>query len=97
MEHHIGRSLAVIGFGLLWGFFGLIWVANLFGVAEEHARQILRRRVHQGRTPWYGGEYNLTEPLENPGIKVGRYLAGGGFMLVGLAVVVAGVVSLFTG
>jgi len=52
VEHHIGRSLAVIGFGLLLGFFALIQVANLFGVAEEHARQIQRRRIKQGRTPW---------------------------------------------
>jgi len=27
---HIGRALALIGFGLLLGFVGLIWVANLF-------------------------------------------------------------------
>ena len=87
----------MIGFGLLLGFFALIQVANLFGVAEEHARQIQRRRIKQGRTPWYGGEYNLAELLEDAGIKVGKYLAGGGFRLVGLAVVVSGVVSLFTG
>jgi hypothetical protein len=27
---HIGRALALIGFGLFLGFVGLIWVANLF-------------------------------------------------------------------
>lgn len=87
----------MIGFGLLLGFVGLIWVANLFGVAEEHARQIMRNPRNQGRARWSGREYNMDEPLDDPGIKLGRYLAGGGFMLFGLGFVLSGIIYLFTG
>ncbi|GGR99462.1 hypothetical protein GCM10010169_50100 [Micromonospora fulviviridis] len=42
MPLHIQRGLGLIGFALLLGFVGLVWTANLFGVADEHARRIAR-------------------------------------------------------
>ncbi|MEU8664924.1 hypothetical protein, partial [Actinoplanes philippinensis] len=66
-----------------------------FAVATEHARLISenrrgRRLTGERRTP--------AEVRNSPDFRrafgVGRFVAGGGFMLVGLALVVAGIVML---
>ncbi|MBQ0904315.1 hypothetical protein [Micromonospora sp. U21] len=91
MPLHIQRGLGLIGFGLLLGFVGLIWTANLFGVADEHARRIARSRM----TRWTGGHEVTPEEMKHePGFLLGRYIAGIGFMLFGLLVVGGGVVYL---
>jgi hypothetical protein len=41
MPPHTRNGLVLIGIGLLFMWLGLVWAANLFGVAAEHARQIL--------------------------------------------------------
>ncbi|MFC0506726.1 hypothetical protein [Micromonospora costi] len=90
MAAHVLRSIAAFGFGLFVAFVGLVWVANLFGVAEEHRRQIARSQWTQG---WYDSEQ---EALANTG-QIGRYLAGGMFLLAGVALAVAAVVYLVQG
>jgi hypothetical protein len=92
MPPHIQNGLVTIGVGLLIGFFGLIWVANLFGVADEHARRISESRWNL----WVTGEKRSpaevrTTPRFKRAAKVGRYGAGGGFMLFGLILLVAGI------
>lgn len=88
---HVQRGLALIGFGLLIGFVGLIWVANLFGVADEHARQIAESRLK--RRLW-GIDQTPAEMKSDLGFKLGRYVSGIGFMLVGLLAIGGGIVYL---
>jgi hypothetical protein len=97
MPLHIQRGLALVGVGLLLGFVGLIWVANLFGVADEHAKQISESRLNR---PADGGtgtaeEYRNSENFTR-GFGVGRFVAGGGFMVVGLVFIVTGVVYMIS-
>ncbi|SBT54271.1 hypothetical protein [Micromonospora narathiwatensis] len=93
MPLHILRGLGAIGFGLLLGFVGLIWVANLFGVADEHARQIARSSLRR----WVEGrEVSPGEMKQEPGFVLGRYISGIGFMLVGLFIIGGGIVYLIT-
>jgi hypothetical protein len=92
MPPHIQNGLVTIGIGLLIGFFGLLWVANLFGVADEHAKLTSENRVNR----WLAGEKRSPAEIRNTtrfkwGMRLGRFLAGGGFMLVGLVIVVEGV------
>ncbi len=88
---HFQRGLALIGFGLLIGFFGLIWVANLFGVADEHARQIAQSRLNR----WFRGfDMTAEEVKGGPGFKVGRYAGGAVFMMAGLFAVGGGLTYL---
>jgi hypothetical protein len=87
MPLHIQRGLGLIGFGLLLGFVSLIWTANLFGVADEHAGRTARSRM----TRWMAGR-DVTP--DEPGFKLGRFIVGIGFMLVGLLAVGGGVVYL---
>ncbi|GIE29562.1 hypothetical protein Ait01nite_026070 [Actinoplanes italicus] len=97
MPLHIQRGLALIGVGLLLGFVGLIWVANLFGVADEHAKQISESRVSPlaAGTTGTAEEYRNSEDFKR-GFGVGRFLAGGGFMVVGLVFIVTGVVYMIS-
>jgi hypothetical protein len=95
--HDILKALAMLGIGLLVAFFGLIWVANLFGVADEHARRIVRNPANQRMARIFGRPLDANEPMSNPGVALGRYLAGGGFMLVGAILAVVGVIWLCTG
>lgn len=90
MAGPILRSIALFGYGLLVGFTGLVWVANLFGVADEHHRQIARSLWKRG---WYATEREASEQTS----EVGRYVAGVGFMLAGIALAVGGVIYLFQG
>ncbi len=92
MPLQVQKGLATIGIGLLIGFFGLIWVANLFGVADEHARMISESRMNR----WMTGETRSPAEVRNTarfkqGFNLGRFLAGGGFMTVGLILVIVGV------
>jgi hypothetical protein len=91
MPLHIRRGLALVGFGLLLGFFGLIWVANLFGVAHEHAKRTAANPTIRWMT---GGRLTEENAKDDFGIKLGRYLAGGGFMVSGLLIVVTGIIYL---
>jgi hypothetical protein len=93
MPLHVQRGLALIGFGLLIGFVGLILVANLFKVVDTHARKMAatnRRHI------WSGRRINQTpaEVKSDLGFKIGRYTAGAGFMIFGLLVVGGGVAYL---
>ncbi|MEV4758587.1 hypothetical protein AB0J86_26265 [Micromonospora sp. NPDC049559] len=85
--------LAMIGFGLLVAFVGLIWVANLFGVADEHARRIAESQWKRG---WFASELDAREKLRT-GSQVGRYVAGVGFMLTGVAIAISAAFQLFAG
>lgn len=88
MPLHIQRGLGLIGFGLLLGFVGLVWTANLFGVADEHARRIARGSF----TGWAAGrEIPPEEASREPGFLLGRYLVGIGFLLVGLLAIGGGI------
>ncbi|MEU4155223.1 hypothetical protein [Actinoplanes sp. NPDC026670] len=95
MPLYVQRGLALIGVGLLVGFFGLIWVANLFGMADDHAKRISESRVNR----WMAGETGSADEFRNTerfkfGFNLGRFVAGGGFMLVGLGMIVGGIVYL---
>ena len=91
MPLHIQRGLGLIGFGLLLGFVGLIYVANLFGVVDEHNRGIARSPL----TRWMEGRELTPEEMKHePGAIVGRYIVGIGFMLVGLLAIGGGLVYL---
>lgn len=95
MAGHIGRGMALIGFGLLLSFVGLVWVANLFGVADEHARRIAKEPWIRSILRWRFGEYlEWQKPMTLPGMKLGRYLAGYGFMVCGALIVVGGIAYL---
>jgi len=90
MSKHVRAGLAGVCFGLLFMGFGLIWVADLFGVGSEHARQVRENRINR-RFLW---------PDEAPPIsRVMRWgrLTGAAFMLAGAAMVAAGVISLAVG
>ncbi|GIE77393.1 hypothetical protein Aph02nite_33430 [Actinoplanes philippinensis] len=93
MPIQVRNGLVTIGAGLLLGFFGLIYVADLFGVAGEHARLISENRRGRRLT---GERRSPAEVRDSPDFKrafgIGRFVAGGGFMLAGLALVVAGIV-----
>ncbi|SIM88156.1 hypothetical protein [Micromonospora cremea] len=97
MPLHIQQALGLIGFGLLLGFVGLVWVANLFGVADEHASRIAR----SSSTRWMarlveGREVAPEEMKRHGGMALGRYIWGIGLMLVGLLFVGNGVVDLIS-
>lgn len=88
MPRYVQQGLGLVGFGLLLGFVGLVWTANLFGVADEHARRIARRS--------FPGEPPAEEATRDPAFLLGRYVAGGGFMLFGLVFIVSGVLYLLS-
>jgi hypothetical protein len=91
MPLHIQQGLGLIGFGLLLGFVGLIWVANLFGVADEQARQMARSPM----TRWMEGREVPPEEMKRHGaFALGRYIFGIGLMLFGLLFIGSGVVDL---
>ncbi|WP_433313201.1 hypothetical protein [Micromonospora chersina] len=93
MPRYVLQGLALIGFGLLLGLFGLIQMTNLFGVVDEHARQMGRSRL----TRWVEGrEVPAEEIKRRDGFILGRYIVGTGFLLVGLLAVGGGVVFVFT-
>jgi hypothetical protein len=94
MVIHVRRGLALIGFGLLLAFVGLVWVANLFGVADEHARRIVTNPWNQRMARWSGRDFDLRDPKSNPGMQLGRFLFGIGFMLVGVLIAAGGIVYL---
>jgi hypothetical protein len=88
MPLHAQRGLALVGFGLLVGFVGLVLVANLFGVADEFAERIAKNRRNQ----LFGVP---KDPEKGSGAyKLGRLTAGFGFVAVGLLAVGGGVVHL---
>jgi hypothetical protein len=96
MPSHVKEGLATIGIGLLVGFLGLVLVANLFGVADAHARKISESRgnrwLFEQRSPAeVGNSANFKSA-----VKLGRFLAGGGFMLVGLVFIGVGIGMLFS-
>lgn len=84
MQARTGLILIIVG--LMLGFVGAVWLFNLFGVASVHAQRI--------RKFWGFGSDNQAADM---GVKAGRYLVGGGWMLVGLAMVIGGLVSLLSG
>ncbi|MEU4482552.1 hypothetical protein AB0F68_31510 [Micromonospora sp. NPDC023966] len=91
MPLHIQRGLGLIGFGLLLGFVGLIQIANIFGVVDEHARQMAKSRL----TGWMSGKDQTPAEVRSDGaFTLGRYIVGIGFMLVGLLAIGGGVVYL---
>ncbi|WP_262287473.1 hypothetical protein [Micromonospora sp. MA102] len=93
MPRYIQQGLGLLGFGLLLGFFGLIQMVNLFGVVDEHARQIGRSPL----TRWVEGrEVPAEEIRRRDGFVLGRYIVGTGFLLVGLLAVGGGIVFLVT-
>jgi hypothetical protein len=97
MPFHVQKGLATIGIGLLIGFLGLIWVANLFGVADEHARRISKSRLNR----WMSGERRSPEEVRNSTgfrrqFNFGRFVSGGGFMAVGLIFIIIGLYTLVT-
>ena len=85
MPLHVQRGFALIGFGLLVGFVGLIWVANLFGVVDEY----VRRTASSWLTRLLNGPTD-PETIRREG-AFGRSIAGFGFMAVGLVFVGLGV------
>jgi hypothetical protein len=92
MSPDVKEALAAIGIGLLFGWLGLILVADIFGVADEHAAGMARQ---SRRWPGLYGPPQSTEQVKRSfAFLLGRYLAGGGFILAGLAIITAGVVSL---
>jgi hypothetical protein len=96
MPSHVKEGLATIGIGLLVGFLGLVLVANLFGVADAHARKISESRgnrwLFEQRSP---AEVRNSANFKSA-VKLGRFLAGGGFMLVGLVFIGVGIGMLFS-
>lgn len=97
MPSFVPRGLALIGVGLLIGFVGLIWIANLFGVADEHAKQISENRLNR----WMAGETGTAADYRNSdrfksGFALARFVVGGGFMLIGLVMVISGIVYLIS-
>jgi hypothetical protein len=91
------RGLGLVGFGLLLAFVGLVWVANLFGVADEHARRIVTNPWNRRMARWSGRELDMSDPMNNPGMRLGRYLFGIGFMVAGALIVSGGIVYLLIG
>lgn len=85
MPLHVQRGFALIGFGLLVGFVGLIWVANLFGTVDEHVRRMASSRLNR----LFMGSLDA-ETIRRDG-AFGRFAAGFGFMAVGLLFVGLGV------
>ena len=95
MPLHVQQALGLIGFGLFLGFVSLVWVANLFGVADEHASRIAR----SSSTRWMARSMEAREvpPEEmkrHTGMALGRYIIGIGFMVIGLLAIGGGVVYL---
>jgi hypothetical protein len=91
MPMHVQRGLALIGFGLFIGFVGLILVANLFGVVDEHARRIAQSGLNRRLL---GIDQTPAQMTSDLGFKLGRYVVGVGFMLVGLLAIGGGIVYL---
>jgi hypothetical protein len=88
---HVRRGLGLIGFGLLLAFVGLVFLANLFGVADEQARSIAKSRWNR----WLLGVEKTPHEIKNDaGYKIGRYSVGVGWMLVGLLAVAGGIAYL---
>jgi len=89
MPLHIQRGLALIGFGLLLGFVGLVLAANLFGIADEHARRIAQNR-------WNQQMLGISADPEKDRLahKLGRFVVGFGIMAVGLLAIGGGIVYL---
>jgi hypothetical protein len=93
MPRYVVQGLALIGFGLLLGLFGLIQMTNLFGVVDEHARLIGRSRL----TRFVEGRAVPAEEIKRrDGFILGRYLVGTAFLLVGLLAVGGGIVFVLT-
>jgi hypothetical protein len=91
MSLHLRQGLGLIGFGLLIGFVGFIFLTNRFGVVDELARRVSENRVNR----WFGERRTPAEVRNSLGYKLGQYSAGTGFLLTGLALVVYGIVTLF--
>ena len=85
MPPHVRNGLVLVGMGLLFMWLGLIWAANLFGVAAEHSRQILAGNA--GRR-WF---QTRSMPFEH--VFRSARLTGAGIMVFSLLWVVAGIVE----
>jgi hypothetical protein len=83
----VRRGLDLIGFGLLLAFVGLVFLANLFGVADENSRSIARGRWNR----WFLSVQKPNEVKNSAGYKIGRYSVGVGWVLVGLFAVAGGI------
>ncbi len=83
----IRNGLALIGIGLLCMWLGLIYAANVFGVATEHARQIVASRWQLSRV--------RTTPFDQV-VRIGR-ITGVAFMIFSLLWVVAGILEIARG
>ncbi|HLT12108.1 MAG TPA: hypothetical protein VK028_15115 [Micromonosporaceae bacterium] len=88
MPIHLQRGFALIGFGLLIGIVGLVWVANLFGLVDEFAKRWANSRWNRW---WAGTDLTAVEVRTNVGFQLGRHITGGGFILIGLLAVASGV------
>jgi hypothetical protein len=98
MPLHIRQGLGLIALGALVAFFGLIWVANLFGVADEQVRRIAANPYNRRIARLLGKEDRLQrDPTNFPGMQLGRFVSGYGFMLFGLVFAIAGTVTLASG
>lgn len=95
MPLHIQRGLGLIGFGMLLGFVGLVMTANLFGVADEHARTTAKDPLTRWMYRWTRGHEVTPEEMKYElGFILGRYIVGIGSMLVGLLIIGSGVAYL---
>lgn len=90
MSQRARGGLGAVCFGLLIMGFGLIWAADLFGVATEHARLTRDNRFNRAFL------WPKQAPQMSRMVRSAR-LTGAATMLFGAATVVAGVVNFFAG
>jgi hypothetical protein len=90
----VRQSLALIAMGLLFGGFGLVFLLNLFGVMDEAAKNGLRSTAWARRIPPWKWITSPDEQEELRNAKRWGQPGAAAWVLVGVAIVVAGTVNL---
>jgi hypothetical protein len=90
----VKQSIGVMLIGLLFGLFGLVFAGNLFGVADEHARNVFNRTKWIRQSPPWKWAVDPDPQKELRGTRVWVRVHGAIFMLAGIAILSAGTVAL---
>ncbi|MEH1164448.1 hypothetical protein V6V47_03580 [Micromonospora sp. CPCC 205539] len=94
MARWIMQVLGLVAFGGLLGFIGVTLILNLFGVADEQARQMSKSWWNRA---WGAPDRDPADIRQDPGFLIGNYIVGGGALLLGVAAVIGSIVLLVGG
>ena len=90
----VKQSIGIVFIGLLLGFFGLVFAGNLFGVADEHARNIINSTKWMSQTPPWKWVVDLDPQRELRRTQVWVRIPAAILMLAGIVILIVGAVAL---